>query len=662
MWPGRVGRSTVGRRRPLVWFVAAAVMGALVVAAPVAAEASRTFDCDSHPLQPKIDNASAGSTLLISGTCHGNFVVKKDLTLKGDPSATLDGGGGGSTLSVTGTHAIHLRSLVVTGGQAAKGGGIFMPSGGLLALDAVTVRDNVAAADGFANGGGIFAPSTILAIRHSFLLRNHAEASGGGVEVAQGGGLYIVGGSVNVSDSVLRGNQATADASASVGEADGGGIFSIDVSLTISSSRFRANRATVTAPDSAEAQAGAVLFQTDSGGQLAITQSTFVSNSVGATSNSTHTATALAGALKISLGDSPPGTASVSDSLLQDSAVTASSSQGRADAEGGAILSSEGTLTMTSSQVLGSMLTAGGDTKATSEGGGLEVLGSLTVRRSTVSGSVVTAHSNNDAAVAGGGGIDALATGSTNVQFSTIDGNSATSQSDSSGAGAGGGGIQTRLGNALVLRASTVSGNEARAIATLASAEALGGGLDLESPAANDRIVNSTIIGNQASVDGPNSDSAGGAIEIVDAGLVVHLGTIARNVVAATGSNVFAGGGGLDVEQGTTRLEGTILAANTGVTGPNCIGTHTSDGFNLYGTTTGCTFTPVGTDQTNTGPKLGSLADNGGPTKTMALRAGSPALNRIPTTPCHGMAGRDQRGVARPQGPACDVGAFERKV
>jgi len=164
-------------------------------------------------------------------------------------------------------------------------------------------------------------------------------------------------------------------------------------------------------------------------------------------------------------------------------------------------------------------------------------------------------------------------------------------------------------------------------------------------------------------VSGPNSDSAGGGIEIVDQGLHVKFSTIVRNGASASGSGtLFAGGGGLDIETGMTFLEATILALNTGTTGPNCIGTFQSDGFNLVGVPTNCTFGATGTDQSNvTAPKLGQLADNGGPTPTVGLLAGSPALNRVPTAPCHAVVKKDQRLVARPQGPACDEGAFERK-
>jgi CSLREA domain-containing protein len=57
-------------------------------------------------------------------------------------------------------------------------------------------------------------------------------------------------------------------------------------------------------------------------------------------------------------------------------------------------------------------------------------------------------------------------------------------------------------------------------------------------------------------------------------------------------------------------------------------------------------------------PLLGALANNGGPTKTMALLTGSPAIDLVPATGSSCLA-TDQRGTARPQGPACEAGAFE---
>jgi hypothetical protein len=89
----------------------------------------------------------------------------------------------------------------------------------------------------------------------------------------------------------------------------------------------------------------------------------------------------------------------------------------------------------------------------------------------------------------------------------------------------------------------------------------------------------------------------------------------------------------------------------------NCTGSHpiTSEGHNLEDTDT-CGLTGPG-DLRNTDPKLGPLADNGGLTQTQALLPGSPAID-AGSTDCPPPA-TDQRGVSRPQGPACDIGAFE---
>ncbi|HUH98961.1 MAG TPA: choice-of-anchor Q domain-containing protein, partial [Anaerolineales bacterium] len=55
-------------------------------------------------------------------------------------------------------------------------------------------------------------------------------------------------------------------------------------------------------------------------------------------------------------------------------------------------------------------------------------------------------------------------------------------------------------------------------------------------------------------------------------------------------------------------------------------------------------------------PQLGPLSDNGGPTQTFALLATSPAIDAGNDTFCEST---DQRGVARPQGAHCDIGAYE---
>jgi hypothetical protein len=59
----------------------------------------------------------------------------------------------------------------------------------------------------------------------------------------------------------------------------------------------------------------------------------------------------------------------------------------------------------------------------------------------------------------------------------------------------------------------------------------------------------------------------------------------------------------------------------------------------------------------------GTLQNNGGPTKTHALPAGTPAIDAGNIAGCVDGDGAaihaDQRGVPRPFGSRCDVGAYE---
>src|SRR5207244_12405888 len=87
----------------------------------------------------------------------------------------------------------------------------------------------------------------------------------------------------------------------------------------------------------------------------------------------------------------------------------------------------------------------------------------------------------------------------------------------------------------------------------------------------------------------------------------------------------------------------------------NCAGGVTSAGHNLESANT-CGLKKPG-DMKNRNPKLGTLASNGGPTRTLALRKGSPAIDAAVKCPA-----TDQRGVRRPRGRACDIGAYEANV
>ena len=100
-----------------------------------------------------------------------------------------------------------------------------------------------------------------------------------------------------------------------------------------------------------------------------------------------------------------------------------------------------------------------------------------------------------------------------------------------------------------------------------------------------------------------------------------------------------------------TVIEDTIIAATSGTA---CAGAGVAafTGSNNLASDATCSIATVGN------PVLGALADNGGPTNTHALGATSPAIGAASQAPDR-CTGTDQRGVARPQGGACDIGAYE---
>jgi hypothetical protein len=172
-------------------------------------------------------------------------------------------------------------------------------------------------------------------------------------------------------------------------------------------------------------------------------------------------------------------------------------------------------------------------------------------------------------------------------------------------------------------------------------------------------ITNSTITGNTA-----GSGAGGLEINISQASSSVTLNnnTIASNQI--TGSS---NGGGIRVfGLGTTNIKNTIIAGNTsnGTTPDDCYGTFTSQDYNLIQITTNCTINGTTAHNiTGVSAQLAALAQNGGPTLTMALMPASPAFDAgnpaVPGSGGNACASTDQRGVTRPKGLYCDIGAFE---
>jgi hypothetical protein len=155
----------------------------------------------------------------------------------------------------------------------------------------------------------------------------------------------------------------------------------------------------------------------------------------------------------------------------------------------------------------------------------------------------------------------------------------------------------------------------------------------------------------------------GGAFFHTDGVMNIVNSTIADNVApgGTTGGGFV---GTFTAANATLTLANTIFAGNSG---PQCfyapwgsgVVTLTSLGHNLVVDATCAVPGPAGSDLIIADAKLGPLADNGGPTRTHALLPGSPALNAADGTLCPAV---DQRGVARPQGAGCDIGAYEQAV
>ena len=154
-----------------------------------------------------------------------------------------------------------------------------------------------------------------------------------------------------------------------------------------------------------------------------------------------------------------------------------------------------------------------------------------------------------------------------------------------------------------------------------------------------------------------NSDNGSGGGAVNNFGTMTFIQTTFSGNKANTGANIHNYSSGSVIA--STTLVMTILANPVGGSNCNTNGKAFIDnGYNLASDSS-CGLSSAQHSLSNTNPQLVALASNGGATQTMALPLTSPAVNAIPTS-FNGCSGStDQRGVARPQGAGCDVGAFE---
>jgi len=286
-----------------------------------------------------------------------------------------------------------------------------------------------------------------------------------------------------------------------------------------------------------------------------------------------------------------------------------------------------------------SRLTIRNGVRSNSDGGGITNNGTLTLTDVIISG--------NQALY--GAGISSHSNGDLTIQDSTIVGNHATDTG-------GGGGIHYTGAGVLNIARSTISDNTAVS----------GGGIW------NDGlmfVINSTIAGNKA------TSAGGGIYSYATARLNANIynSTIAYNT-AAEGTSQIAQGGGVYLDTSGTEGNGfnvynTILANNlTGISYNDCTGgaslkTHAR---NLFRNLFTCSIDEISGsyDYLDPNTSLGPLQNNGGPTQTIALLAGSNAIDgTIVGVGCRDSQSApiavDQRGFARGADSACDVGAYE---
>jgi hypothetical protein len=338
---------------------------------------------------------------------------------------------------------------------------------------------------------------------------------------------------------------------------------------------------------------------------------------------------------------------------------------------GGAINNHGGNLTVTGSTLSGN--------SASNDGGGLYTRnGTVAVTGTTISGNSVAGY---------GGGVFNSG-GSVTLTDCTLSGN--TSQS-------AGGGVFTYNGS-MTITGTTISNNSAKydgggvlnkstltlTDSTLSGNTAGHNGGGLENEFSNLSITGTTFGGNTAGVYGGGLFNLYGPVSLKNCtvaqntgakgGGIRNAGTLTLiNTTISANDSLDDPGGGVDNTRSTV-LDNTLIAANVtgGGTAPGdfngAVDTASSfnligDGDNLTGITDQQQGNQIGTAAKPIDAKIGTLADNGGPTFTIALLRGSPAIDAGSST-IAGAPTIDQRGAQRgpdglEAGPTVDIGAFE---
>ncbi|HEX8472773.1 MAG TPA: Calx-beta domain-containing protein [Pyrinomonadaceae bacterium] len=380
--------------------------------------------------------------------------------------------------------------------------------------------------------------------------------------------------------------------------------------------------------------------------------------------------------------------------------IGANTSFGGTGGNGGAVLN-YGTLTMTNVTLTGNSTGAGGEAFTAGAGGDGGAVcnfgGHLTMSGCVVRGNSTGGggQSNREGGRGGDGGGVYSSFGSLTMTDCTVSENMTGVGGASNGSGGGdirggrgGNGAGIYVEDFATLTVLTVSNNVAgrggsAPLGTL-GVRGQGGGIYIDHGIGS--LTNSTVSG--------NAGSGGSGIYNTGDQLVTTINTtISGNRLTGLGGAVHSGsltnctitaneGPGVTVNEvfGVTVravVRNSIIAGNGGGTGPDVSGNFNSQGYNLVGNVGDASGFNVAGDQVGTSAapinaRLGPLADNGGPTRTHALLAGSPALdagnNGLAVNRDNNPLTTDQRGAGFPRRAdaadadtiqTVDIGAFE---
>jgi hypothetical protein len=579
-------------------------------------------------LGPNEIDFAIGSTGTITLTSGRLTIARNDLTIVG-PGADQLSVSGDATSRVFEVDSVSasISGLTITGGSApgSNGGGLYNNDG------TVTIADCSISGNSAGTGGGLYNYNATMTIANSMLSdnsasygaglynncyndnpmltitspvtitgstisNNSAASSGGGLENNNGGLPTNNGGILSIADCTISGNSASL----------GGGLHSYGGTVTVANS---------TISDNSVVNGGGLYCVGKVGSTVTIAGSTISDNSAADSAGLANNG----------------GAMTITDSTIRDNSAT-----GNGVAGGGVDNYTGSTLTILRTTISGNSVSVYGGGIDNIEGAAATIVDStISNNRATGDGvhaplgggiysynaTLLLANSSlSDNSAAYGGGLynnsyqhTSLAT----ITDCTISGNTALQD---------GAGFANNVGAALTITGSAISGN---------SASGNGGGL--HNFAGTVTVANSTISDDSA-INGGGLSNSSGAMTITDC-------TISGDTARDSGGGIAAGGG-------LTTLD-TIIAGNRAASGPDVSGNLGSQGYNLIGNPQGLSGW-IDSDLLHVDPLLGPLQDNGGSTGTMALLAGSPALNAGDPN----QAGiPDQRGVIRSGGVA--IGAFQ---